>query len=432
MRLINGILCTENGLRKGFDIIIKNERVYLEKSKKQKMQDDCIDLKGKYVFPGFIEIHTHGAGLFSFYAGRYNPEKKIFESSSEIYQEGLEKWAKLRVKTGATTLYASTAAIPPEKIKFALRELEKFIKNNKDSWIGRFYAGAMIEGTFINPANQGAMNIKYAFEPDRSIFDDINETGLAKLVNVPPDHGEKAIKLIEYLVSKGISVGAGHTSATCEQFKQAVEAGLKYFVHFLNGPTGNIYKSFYGGGALEAALTLDIMLELIIDGYHIAPWYIREVFSRKNAFDIMAITDAVFISQAKGVKEFECDGIKGTVDKDYGYVYVTEKGPTTLYGSLVTIDKVFSNLLSYLTRPMPGIWHKKHKPMTFEKALCITSTCCSTNIVRMIGKNNGDKLNTGEIKNGKFADLVVGEIKGKPGDYKLDIQSVFIKGKKVV
>jgi alpha-D-ribose 1-methylphosphonate 5-triphosphate diphosphatase PhnM len=50
----------------------------------------------------------------------------------------------------------------------------------------------------------------------------------------------------------------------------------------------------------------------------------------------------------------------------------------------------------------------------------------------MIKKNNGDNLNTGEIKNGKFADIVVGEIKGTKGNYKLQIDSVFVKGEKVV
>ncbi|HXK45575.1 MAG TPA: hypothetical protein PL060_06420, partial [bacterium] len=90
------------------------------------------------------------------------------------------------------------------------------------------------------------------------------------------------------------------------------------------------------------------------------------------------------------------------------------------------------NLLSYLTKQMPGIWHKNHPALNFEKALCITSSCCSTNIVRMIKKNNGDDLNTGELKNGKLADLVIGEIKGKPGDYSLKIDSVFIRGQKVV
>lgn len=431
MILTNGILCFKNGLKKGIDIVIKGERLYLVKSGTKNENHEIFDLKGKYVFPGFIESHSHGAGLFSFYAGRYNPEKKIFETGSEIYQQGLEKLAKLKVSTGATRMYPSTAAIPLKKIKFALRELEKFIKNNKDNWKGKFYAGAMIEGTFISPTCPGAMNTKYTFEPDRAIFDEINETNLARLVNVPPDHGKKSVKLTEYLVSKGISVGAGHTSATFEQFKECFEAGLKYFVHFLNGPTGNIYKSFFGGGALEAALTLDIMLELIVDGYHVAPWYIRETFAKKQSSDIMAITDSVFISQAKGVKEFECDGIKGTVGKNNEYVYVTEKGPTTLYGSVVTMDRVFSNLLSYLTKPMSGIWHKKHPALNFEKALCITSTCCSTNIVEMIKKNNGDNLDTGELKNGKFADLVIGEINGKPGDYRLKIDTVFVKGEKI-
>ncbi|HPP66295.1 MAG TPA: hypothetical protein PKX05_00085 [bacterium] len=430
MRLTNGILCTEFGLKKGLDIVINGEYIYIEKTKPGKVKD-AIDLKGKYVFPGFIELHTHGAGLFSFYRGRYNPSKKRFESSSGIYQEELKRWAHLRASTGVTKLYGSTTAIPIKKIKFCLRQLENFIKSNKDSWEAKFYEGAMIEGTFINPLNQGAMNPRYVFQPDKHIFDDINETGLAKLVNVAPEYGKKSFKFIEYLVSKGVSVGAGHTAATYQQFETAVAAGLKYFIHFLNGPTGNIYKNFFGGGALEAALTLDIMLEVIIDGYHVAPWYIREIFARKNPSSIMAITDAIFVSQSKGIKNFTCDGIKGTVDKNYEYVYVTDKGPFTLFGSVATMDKVFSNLLSYLAKPMPGIWHKHHPAINFEKALCMTSMCCSTNIAKMIKKNHGENLNTGELKNGKYADIVVGNIEEKQGRYKLKIDSVYVRGEKI-
>ncbi len=433
MRLTNGILCTENGLKKGIDIIIKDERIRLEKTKHKKQDNGgVVDLKGKYVFPGFIEVHTHGAGFFSFSHGSYNLSKKRFESSSEIFQEGLKKWAHLRASTGVTRLYCATTAIPLKKIKFSLRELEKFIRSNSHLWEGKFYAGAMIEGTFINPSNLGAMNPAYIFEPDKAVFDEINETGLARLVNVPPDFGRKSFKLTQYLTSKGISVGAGHTSATFQQFDEAVSAGLKYFVHFLNGPTGNLYKSFFGGGALEAALTLDITLEMIVDGYHIAPWYIRETFARKKPSEIMAITDTEFVSQVKGIRNFEVEGIKGTVDKYNRYVYVTDKGPFTLYGSVVTMDTVFSNLLSYLTKPMEGIWHKKHPAIDFEKALCITSTCCSTNIARMIRKNNGDDLNTGELKNGKYADIVVGEITGNQGSYKLKIDSVYVRGEKII
>ena len=77
------------------------------------------------------------------------------------------------------------------------------------------------------------------------------------------------------------------------------------------------------------------------------------------------------------------------------------------------------------------LWHEKLSAIPFEKALCITADCCSTNIVRMIKKNNGDDLNTGEIKNGRFADLVIGEIKGRDGNYTLKIDSVFVRGEKV-
>ena len=125
---------------------------------------------------------------------------------------------------------------------------------------------------FINPEMPGAQNPKFIFEPSRKIFDSIEDNSVIKMVNVVPDFGSKSCELTEYLTTKGIVVGAGHVAASCDQWENAIKAGLKYCIHFTNGPTGGSYKVFNGGGSIEAVLKFDeIYSELMLDGYHINP-----------------------------------------------------------------------------------------------------------------------------------------------------------------
>ncbi len=196
----------------------------------------------------------------------------------------------------------------------------------------------------------------------------MNESGIIRLVNLVPDFGEASYRLTEYLTKKGISVGAGHTDGTYEQFRRATEAGLKYAIHFMNGPTGGSFKAFDGGGAVEAILREDIYAEVIMDGIHVAPWYVREALARKGIDKIMAVSDAMFSSQAQGVRDFTINGIQGRVDDSGRFVYVVGKERRTLFSSVLTLDVAFGNLLSWLTVDTPGVWTRMHPAISLEEA----------------------------------------------------------------
>jgi N-acetylglucosamine-6-phosphate deacetylase len=262
-------------------------------------------------------------------------------------------------------------------------------------------------------------------------FEKVNETGVIRLVNIVPDFGDDSCQLTEYLTKKGISVGAGHTDATFNQFQQAMAKGLKYCIHFLNGPISGSFKQFNGGGGIEAVLRGSIYAEMIMDGVHIAPWYILDVLNRKGADRIMAISDAMFSSQADGVRDFSINGINGRVDDSGRYVYVVGREKLTLFSSVLTMDVAFSNLVSWLTVDMEGAWTPMHKAKTLNDAITIAGKCCSTNIARMLKWQGGDDLESGEITNGKWVDFVVGKITGQPGNYKLDVKKVYVRGVKV-
>lgn len=428
IRLINGIICSRDKLIKGCDLIIRQGRIFLEK-KGGRAAEETLDLNGSYVLPGFTEIHAHGAGLFDFTSGRYEPKTDSFQSSPEIYQEELPRYARMQASTGVTNLYLGTWAVPITQIRFCFEQLKKYLDSGRNGKDGSFIRGGMLEGAFFNPRMCGAQNPDYAIRPEREKFDEMNKSGLIKLVNIVPDYGEASYRLIRDLTEKGISVGAGHTNATADRFRAAINQGLKYFIHFLNGPTGGSYKSFNNGGAVEAILQDErIYAELILDGFHVSPAYVRDVLERKGHDRVIAVTDAMFASQAKGIKDFRIGGLPGRISEDGKYVYVVGKKPLTLFGSVLTMDLAFANLLSFLTQEMKGIWQRRHPAMSLDQALLVTSQLCATNANDMLKMHGAEDTQTGSIEEGKWADLIIADIKGEPGSYHLEIQQVFVRG----
>jgi len=426
MWIMNGKFVTPDGIKSGAMEVVGGRIVRF--AKKTPSGAETLDVRGRYVLPGFIEIHTHGAGGFEFTAGRYDTKTAKFLLSEDIYREDLPRYAALRGSTGVTTLFPGTWAAPEERLRFCWRMLREYMDSSGNGRDGSRIAGGCLEGTFINPEMSGAQNPAYIRPPDREFFDRLNETGVIRLVNVVPDYGEAACRLTKHLAARGISVGAGHTNGTFDQFRASYDAGLKYCIHFLNGPTGHSYKSFDGGGALEAVLRLPLFVEIIMDNIHVAPSYVRDVIARKGAERVMAVADAMFLSQASGIREFVINGIPGVINEEEGYVYVKGKEKRTLFSSILTMDRAFGNILSHLTKELPGVWYERHPALSFDEAVLSAARICSTNIAAMLRDRGGLELESGALRGGWWADFVVGNIGGGPGEYRLDVEDVFVRG----
>ena len=375
IRFENAFLVTPEAVLRS-DMTIRDGRIDLSASKSG--DEEVINMEGKYVFPGFIDIHFHGYNLFEFTAGLYDAKSESFDNSWPAYENGFDRLRETLAGFGVTDFYVGTWASEIENLKTCYGHLHKYLSENKEGVKGARLLGGLLEGSFINPQMAGAQNPDFVLEQRRENFDAIEDKGAIKLVNAVADFGRGSCELIEYLTSKGIVVGAGHTNATCEQLEAAVKAGLKYFIHFTNGPTGGSYKSFNGGGAIEAVLKNDeLYAELILDGYHVNPAYVRDILNRKGVERILAVTDSLFVT-GSALKNFVVSGIPGRVSDDGEYICVVGK-PKTLCSSNLTMNRAFRNLLNWLTSEMEGIWNRNHSAMDFERALVDVSKICSTN-----------------------------------------------------
>ena len=403
------------------DLIIRNGSVELVSGEDD--YDQTIDVTGKYIVPGFVDIHFHGYNLFEFTSGLCDPKSMMFDNTPSAYEHGLDMLRTTLVKFGVTGFYVGTWASPVENLRHCFAQLRNYL-SKAEIPLGARLLGGLLEGSFINPQMAGAQNPDQVlkFVPDS--FDSIVDNGTIKLANVVPDFGKTSYELIEYLTDKGVVVGAGHCNATCEQIEQAIKAGLKYFIHFTNGPTGGSYKPFHGGGAIEAVLKSDeLYAEQILDGYHVNPAYVRDILNRKGPDRIIGVTDCLFVA-GSDIKEFMSGGIRGALSENGRYFQVVEK-PGTLFSSNLTMNRGFSNLLNWLTTDMQGIWKRRHEALQLDQALIAVAKILSTNpcvLTRL------DKKGYGSIINGAKADLCILDIDGLPGNYKVTVERTIVDG----
>ncbi len=435
----NGKVLLPEGL-KICNIEIEDDSIlYIGGNIKSEGTDIVIDAEGKYVLPGFIDVHTNGIAGFDLTNGVYDLNTGEFNSNEETYIKGLDDALKEYLRTGVTRAILTSLASPIDQLKRVFRYVNAYkINHIKSSWKG-VLEGLFVEGTFMKLIDyRGAHNPDYFYEPSLELFNELQDAagGMIRVVNIVPEWGEPAFNLIKYLSAKKIVCAAGHTGAIGIQYDKAIKNGLSLAVHFLNGPTGSSSKSLDGGGAVENVLRAqDMFVEIIMDGYHVDKAYVMDTIKRKGFDKVCAITDSMFAASFKELKQFNILGVNGVVSENREYLKIADR-EYALFGSMLTMDMAFSNVLTWLTIPIEGIWHAMHKPLEFEDALVKTSNLCSKNPAKILGIYEPTSMQnklllknfTGSIETGKSADLIITGIDRIEDSYKLKIEHVFVKG----
>jgi N-acetylglucosamine-6-phosphate deacetylase len=150
--------------------------------------------------------------------------------------------------------------------------------------------GVHIEGPVLNPARKGIH--------DESKFIALSEALASALAT--PRHGRTLTTLapeqvppadIARLVSAGVLVAAGHTNATYEQVRAALDAGVTGFTHLFNAMSPLTSRE---PGAVGAALEdQESYCGLIVDGRHVDPVTLRIALRCRPLDRFMLVTDAM-------------------------------------------------------------------------------------------------------------------------------------------
>ncbi len=355
--------------------------------------DSVIDLHGRTLFPGFIDVHIHGAvGVDAMEAGADD----LCRVSEFLASAGVTAWLPTLVPARQAQYESAVRAISDlmgqqdwERGRPALTtsapdlpSKDRNSLNANELQAGRLRSqlfGVHYEGPFVNSEQCGALHREH-FRTFKNITDvdalpTINHKSAIHMMTLAPEI-DGGIDLIKELKKRNWIVSIGHTRATTDILDQALAAGARHMTHFMNAMTPLHHRAPgpVGWGLLRDEITCDV----IADGVHIDPAILKLIVRNKSPERISLISDAI-AAAGLGDGVYEIWGEKISVNQGR-----TKNARGSIAGSVITMLDAVRLMLSL------GV------------AESDVARMASLNPARLLGIDH----DCGSIEEGKRADLV--------------------------
>lgn len=334
VKIAGGTIVT-GGKKIKSDLYFK-DGIITEISNKNLPSDRIIDATGYFVSPGFIDIHTHGAGGSDFLDGT---------------EEAFIKAASVQSKGGATTVVATITSSTVDEME---KTISTFKKVEKQKYSGARIIGLHFEGPYFAISQKGAQDEKYIKPFLKQEYEKIisNSDCVLRWSAAPELDGAK--EFAEYMLKNGVLPSIGHSDADSTRVKVAFSEGFTHITH-LYSCTSSVHRknAFRYAGIVEAAYLIDDMtVEIIADGVHLPPDLLRLVYKIKGSKKIALVTDSM-----RGAGMPDGKSILGS--KENGLEVIIEDGVaklpdrTAFAGSVALCNRLVKNMVELADVELP-------------------------------------------------------------------------------
>lgn len=318
-----------------------------------------IDAGGRIILPGFIDVHAHGG---------------MGHEAMDASVEGIKTMAQFYAKHGVTAFLPTTWAATGEAIGRVIDTVSGLVGPVAN---GATILGVHLEGPYLNPKHSGAQDVKLVRPADRNEALKFLDSGIVRLITLAPEFPENEW-LIAECVRRGITVSLGHTAATYEEVKKAVQMGVTHDTHTYNAMVGLSHRE---PGTVGGVMTSpEILCELICDNIHVHPAAQNVLIRAKSPDGVILVTDC---TRGTGMPEGQYPIDNRTITIKDGIARLPDG---TIAGSILTMERALKNAMASSGLSLSEAW-----PMS------------SLNAARNIGVS----AQKGSIEVGKDADLVV-------------------------
>lgn len=316
-----------------------------------------LDLGGRWLVPGFVDMHVHGGGGAAFDDGD---------------QEAAHRVVAAHRAHGTTTMLASVVTGPLDAMATAVASLADLVQDG-------LVAGVHLEGPFLSRARSGAHDPGLLRTPDAADVDRLLAAGrgAVRMVTLAPelDGGLDAVRRV---VGSGAIAAVGHTDADYDVTVAAVDAGASVATHLFNAMPSLHHRK----PGPVAALLGDprVTVEVINDGVHLHDAVVTLTLNGCGPHRAAFVTDAMAAAGA-GDGQYRLAGRRVTVR-----------------GGVARLADGFSIAGSTLTTDV-ALRRAVHLGVDMVDAV----TVASTTPARLLGLAD----TTGAVREGLGADLVV-------------------------
>lgn len=364
MIIRNGLTLYHNRLGAGQDIQIADRKILaIQHGLTSRAGEKVLDVNGAFVLPGFIDLHTHGL-------------KDVY-----LLEGSWREYSRLQVEQGVTGCLPTLFTTPKELIDVlqdALATTDKFRQTPN-------LLGFRLEMPYLKKPGAGPESMLTAINTDLSEQIFAAARGKIRVWDVSPDL-DGAIDFIRWANLQGVIVSLAHSSATIEQAKLAVDAGLKLVTHFFDTFDLPVQTDagVYPAGLVDYLLVEDrVSVEIIPDGVHVHPLLLEKTLRCKTPERMVFITDSVKgAGSPPGIYSGLYKGIEVEVTADRG---VRRLSDGALSGSALTMLGAFRNAV-----------------LRFGCSIPQASALCSRTAANLLGLQS-----KGYLAPGMDADLIV-------------------------
>jgi N-acetylglucosamine-6-phosphate deacetylase len=320
LAIVNGDVLTPQKVLEDATVLIEDERIVeIRQGGSYPAEATVLDVRGRLVAPGLIDIHVHGSAGYD---------------TMDATPQALHAMATFFAAHGVTSFLPTTVTAEQAALLAAVENV---------TWCQQHYQGGAhiiglhLEGPYISATHPGAQPVQHIRPADPAEYTQLFAHGNVRLISLAPEIKENR-PLIEYAAAQGASVAVGHSAATYDDVMENVPRGLNQCCHTFNGMSGLHHRE---PGAAGAVLTCDeIYAQAIVDLVHLHPAIVKLLVRAKGTERVVLITDSM---RATGLADGEYDLAGQSVTVSNGRAYLTYGN--SLAGSVLTMDQGLCNLM---------------------------------------------------------------------------------------
>ena len=229
---------------------------------------------------GYFDLQVNGYGGIDFNSDGLTPEQ-LHRACEKLEEDGVAGILATVITAEVDVMCRRLATL------HALRD--------RDPLAAQIIAGFHIEGPFLNetPGFRGAHAAGAIRPADAGVMRRLLDAaaGLTRIVTLAPER-DRGFEVTRMLSRQGIAGSAGHTDASLDELKAAIDAGLSMFTHLGNGCPMLLPRH---DNIIQRALSLSerLWLTFIADGVHV-PWPALKNYLRAASLErCVVVTDAI-------------------------------------------------------------------------------------------------------------------------------------------
>jgi len=236
-----------------------------------------IDISGKYLSPGFIDIHVHGGNGADFMDGTV---------------EAVRTALAAHLSHGTTTIFPTTTTGSAEQI-LAMLEACRTVASDAG---GPNLGGVHLYGPYFAKDKVGCHSLAGCRPPTPREFDEYFATGMVRIATCAAEI-EGAGDFYRAAARNNCFITCGHSNASWREMALAFEAGMRHVDHFWCAMSSVSSLRERLGTPMQASMVEFVLMhremstEVIADGHHLAPELLEFAYHMLGARRLCLVTD---------------------------------------------------------------------------------------------------------------------------------------------